>query len=96
MPYVITTVVLGYDPQKWFADGFDLTTEGQWDFYTRYGKMYFMYDKLFKPPVEKTYPPGRLLFIVRPGELNLESISAQLVYKIIGPDGEIALLLYQV
>jgi hypothetical protein len=96
MPYVITAVVLDYDPQKWFADGFDLTTEGQWDFYTRYGKMYFMYDKFFKPPVEKTYPPGRTLFIVRPGELNFESISAQLVHKIIGPDGEIALLLYQV
>jgi len=96
MPYVITTVALGYDPKKWFSDGFDFTTHGEFDIYTRYGKMYFMYDEFFKPPVEKTYPPGRTLFIVRPGELNFESISAQLVHKIIGPDGEIALLLYQV
>jgi 4-amino-4-deoxy-L-arabinose transferase-like glycosyltransferase len=95
MPYVITTVVLGYDPKQWLTDGFDITTEGQWDYYTRYGKMYFMYDKLFKPPVEKTYPPGRTLFIVRPGELNFENLSSQLVHKIIGPDGKIALLLYQ-
>jgi hypothetical protein len=72
-----------------------MTTEGQWDYDTRYGKMYFMYDKLFKPPVEKTYPPGRTLFIVRPGELNFENLSSQLVHKIIGPDGKIALLLYQ-
>jgi 4-amino-4-deoxy-L-arabinose transferase-like glycosyltransferase len=96
MPYVVTTVALGYDPRQWFAGGFDFTTQRYWDFYTRYGKMYFMYDKFFKPPVEKTYPPGRTLFIVRPGELNFESIPSQLVHKIIGPDGGIALLLYQV
>ncbi len=87
MPYVISTVVLGYDPKRWFSEPRDFFTVGEWDYCTRYGKMYFMYEGLFKLPAEP-YNPDRLLFIIRPGELNIADPSRQVIHKILRPDGE--------
>ncbi len=42
-PYLISLVALEHDPEKWFAEPKDYSTAGDWDLYTRYGKMYFMY-----------------------------------------------------
>jgi len=87
MPYVISTVVLGYDPKKWFSEPREFTTEGEWDYCTRYGKMYFMYKGLFKQPAEQ-YRQNRVLFIIRPGELNLPDPDKQIIRKIYRPDGQ--------
>jgi len=87
MPYVISTVVLGYDPRKWFSEPREFTTEGEWDYCTRYGKMYFMYKGLFKQPAEQ-YRQDRVLFIIRPGELNLPAPDKQIIRKIYRFDGE--------
>jgi hypothetical protein len=86
MPYVITLVTLGYDPDRWFRDRRDFFTEGEWEYYKYYGKMYFMYDDssasalsaLQQDPLTK-----QVFFIVRPGELNF----TQPVYRITHPDG---------
>jgi 4-amino-4-deoxy-L-arabinose transferase-like glycosyltransferase len=73
MPYVITTVVLGYDPKKWFSEPIEVNTPGEWDIYTRYGKMYFIYDyKNFSiNELQKKYAPNKLLVVLRPSEFVL-------------------------
>jgi 4-amino-4-deoxy-L-arabinose transferase-like glycosyltransferase len=93
MPYIITLVVLGYEPNRWFNEKCErFIIEGQDDLYTRYGKMYFMYDELFKPPEEK-YLAGRVLLIIRPGEVELPDPNKQIIHKIRRPDGQEALWL---
>jgi 4-amino-4-deoxy-L-arabinose transferase-like glycosyltransferase len=70
MPYVISTVVLGYDPKLWFSQPRDFITIGEWDYYTRYGKMHFLYDySTFSfLELQKNFAPGRVLLILRPEE----------------------------
>jgi 4-amino-4-deoxy-L-arabinose transferase-like glycosyltransferase len=70
MPYVVTAVALDYDPKRWFSEPIEVTTPDEWDFYTRYGKMYFIYDYSTFSFVElqKKFAPGRILLIVRPDE----------------------------
>jgi 4-amino-4-deoxy-L-arabinose transferase-like glycosyltransferase len=92
MPYIITLAVLGYEPKQWFNEPREFTTLGEWDYYTRYGKMYFMYDKLFKPP-EEQYLAGRVLLIIRPGEIDLPDPNKQIIRKISRPDGTVTLWL---
>ena len=96
MPYVITAVALDYDPKKWFAEPREFSTEGEWDIYTRYGKMYFMYKKLFKPPADKTYYKDRTLFVIRPGEVFLGNTAYKIIHEIVRPDGKTALLICQI
>jgi len=95
MPYVITAVALGYDPEKWFAEPRDINTPGEWDIYTRYGKLYFMHKEHFKPP-HKKFLPGRILFVIRPGETPLENPSLKIIHEIVRPDGKTALLICQI
>ena len=75
MPYVVTTVVLGYDPQKWFREPIEVNTPGEWDYYTRYGKMHFIYDdaNFSISDLQKKFAPGRLLLILRPYEFILST-----------------------
>jgi hypothetical protein len=93
MPYVITTVALGYDPKKWFSEPLDVNTPGEWDFYTRYGKLYFLYDNSVLPFIKEKHKDGRTLLIMRPGELNLDNPQQQIIHRIIRPDGEAVLLI---
>ena len=76
-----------YDPQQWFDEPRDIDTPGEWDFYNRYGKMYFMYDDSFRNELQKLQQQGlqrdRVLFIVRPGELGRMNI----IHKIVNPNG---------
>ena len=87
MPYVLTLVAMKYDPQQWFDEPRDIDTPGEWDFYNRYGKMYFMYDDSFRNELQKLQQQGlqrdRVLFIVRPGELGRMNI----IHKIVNPNG---------
>jgi 4-amino-4-deoxy-L-arabinose transferase-like glycosyltransferase len=73
MPYVVSTVVLGYDPKLWFNEPRNFTTIGEWDRYTRYGKMNFLYDytQFSFEDISKRFAPGRVLLIVRPDEYKL-------------------------
>ncbi|MCJ7776748.1 MAG: hypothetical protein MUP16_00290 [Sedimentisphaerales bacterium] len=94
MPYVITTVALGYDPKLWFSQPRDFTTIGEWDNYTRCGKMHFMCYDLFpsmKDFIDKSlsseqYRTGHVLLIIRPGEVRIPDPDRQIVHKIIRPD----------
>ena len=95
MPYVITTVALGYDPKKWFSEPLDVNTPGEWDIYTRYGKLYFLYDNSVLLFIKERQKDGRALLIMRPGELNLDNPQQQIIHRIIRPDGEAVLLICQ-
>jgi len=92
MPHIITLVALGYDPNRWFSEPREFTTQGEWDYYTRYGKMHFMYENIFKKPAER-YRPDRVLFILRPEEVSLENPSLRVIHKILRPDGQPVLLI---
>ena len=93
MPYIITLVVLGYEPNHWFSDKPEIfNIKGHDDLCTRYGRMYFMYDEFFKFPEEK-YLAGRVLLIIRPGEIDLPDPNKQIIHKVSRPDGTVTLWL---
>jgi hypothetical protein len=81
MPYVITTVVLGYDPKKWFSEPIEISptpppgfeSSSEWDYYTRYGKMHFIYDysDFSIPQFQEKFTTGRTLLILRSSEFIL-------------------------
>jgi 4-amino-4-deoxy-L-arabinose transferase-like glycosyltransferase len=92
MPYVISTVVLGYDPNRWFNEPREFMTRDEFDYCTRYGKMYFVYNPSFLEPLSRLPRNARILFIVRPGELDLKNP----IHQIYRPyDGEPALWMCQ-
>ena len=95
MPYVLTAVALGYDPKRWFSEPLDVNTPGEWDIYTHYGKLYFLYDNSLLPSLKERHKNGRTLLVMRPGELNLENPGQQVLHKIVRPDGEVVLLICQ-
>ncbi len=87
MPYVITLVALNYDPHRWFSEPREFFSSKEWDYYTHYGKMYFMYNDSFQPVLDALQQiPDRkpILFIVRPGELGLTDP----IYRITDPTGK--------
>lgn len=89
LPYVVSLVGLGYDPERWFRDERDIRTRGQWDICLRYGKINFMYGGSFQPALRKLQQNGqkdRVLFVVRPGEARRFRFKEPL-HQIIGPDG---------
>jgi hypothetical protein len=78
MPYMISLVTMQYDPSQWFKDPHDFFTDGEYDYYTHYGKMYFMYNKSFLNTLNKLPRHYRVLFIIRPGELDMKNPIYQL------------------
>jgi 4-amino-4-deoxy-L-arabinose transferase-like glycosyltransferase len=73
-PFATTLVGLGYDPRRWFAEPRDIRPLGEWEVTARYGKTWFMYDNAWRDEIERLAAEGRharVLFIVRPGELDL-------------------------
>ena len=72
MPYVVSLVVLNYDPHKWFAEPRNFFKAGEWDYYTQYGKMHFIYDfpTFSILDLQKKFALGRILLIVRPDEFT--------------------------
>jgi hypothetical protein len=108
MPYVVTAVVLNYDPKRWFSEpiefapapppGVELPCE--WDFYTRYGKMHFLYDYSTFSFVElqKKFAPGRVLLILRPDEypalIYFEELERPDEFKLENPDEHILHRIY--
>ena len=83
MPYSVTLVALGYDPDRWFREPRVWFTDNEFDYYTRYGKMYFMYGQPIEPDLSALPPKPRVLVIVRPGGLNLRNP----VHQIYDPNG---------
>ena len=85
-PYIITLVALEYEPARWFREGRDFITPGNYDFYTRYGKMHFMYGSSFVPALtelQQSAEDKNVIFIVRPGERGLKNP----IHRIYRPDG---------
>jgi len=90
IPYIITLVVLDYEPAKWFSEPRRmLPVENRDEIYTRYGKMYFMYDQTFLPVLSGLSRKDNILFIVRPGECGLKNP----IHQIYQPDGKASLWL---
>lgn len=90
MPYAVSLVVFGYEPEKWFEDKRNYYTEGEWDYYTQYGKMYFMYNNFFTNDLNTLITnktDGNYIFVIRPSELNLTNP----LYRVIGPYGSDAM-----
>jgi hypothetical protein len=109
MPYVITAVVLNYDPKKWFSEPIEFAPVPpgvefpcEWDFYKRYGKMYFIYDySTFSiAELQKKFSSGKVLLVLRPEELVMflerekldeagiiKNLSEHMVHTIYRPDG---------
>jgi 4-amino-4-deoxy-L-arabinose transferase-like glycosyltransferase len=108
MPYVVTAVALNYDPKKWFSEPIEIAPEPpagvelpcEWDFYTRYGKMHFIYDYVTFSFMElqKKFAPGRILFILRPDEyaflLECEKLERPDEFKLENPDEKIIHKIY--
>lgn len=89
-PWAITLVTLGHDPRRWFAEPRDMRVIDDWEVYIRYGRMRFMYEKLWVPDylrLESDGVPQHAWFIVRPGELDLKGPT----HVVRRPDGQDAL-----
>ncbi|GMV98831.1 MAG: hypothetical protein AMXMBFR83_31790 [Phycisphaerae bacterium] len=72
MPYALSLVVLGYDPRRWFEDPRTVARVGDWETYTRYGKMYFLYPDRDWTELEHMRidsKPQKAAFIIRPFEI---------------------------
>jgi hypothetical protein len=72
-PWSIFLVENAHDPRRWFAEPRDRRS-GEYEFYVRYGTMYFLYADLWRSYLDGLIHDGRperVLFIVRPGELGL-------------------------
>jgi 4-amino-4-deoxy-L-arabinose transferase-like glycosyltransferase len=73
VPYVVTLVGLGYDPQAWFREPRELRTYEGWEHYVRVGKLRFLYDPadlIAVMDLEKNDRADRVLLIVRPEEFQ--------------------------
>ena len=94
-PYIVMMVALGYDPQRWFEGERTIRATPEWDRYVRVGKFYYYYDKEDLAQLEALRADGqphRVLFMVRPGELQLSNP----VHTICAPDGRPAWFIYDV
>jgi hypothetical protein len=104
MPYIITLVALDYEPKEWFKDQREMKTTDEWDYCKRYGKMFFLYENSFgtaESEIEKIvtrgkYRPGRVLLIIRPGEMLPNKYKPEIIHKVVRPDGVDALWLCRI
>lgn len=102
-PDIVTLVGLSYDPQQWFRDIREVAhgpfPDGRYkyeDVYVRYGKIRFLFGALAQPAVEALLRNGRpdhVVFIVRPGELELEKIGPP-AYEVRNPRGQTVLQIF--
>lgn len=86
MPYIVSLVGLAYEPRDWFQDSREIHTIGPWDVYTRYGKMNFLYGRVWPPmlkALQENGRPDRVIFIVRPRESPFKNP----IHEIRGPEG---------
>ncbi|MEQ8168785.1 MAG: hypothetical protein ABRQ38_07785 [Candidatus Eremiobacterota bacterium] len=94
-PYIMTLVYLNYEPSRWFKDVHLIYTPGEWDWHVRYGKMNFMYSDLWLPrlkELQNNETKDRVVFIVRPGELDF----GKPVEQICDPSGQPSLNIYDI
>jgi len=94
-PYILTLVYLNYEPSQWFKDEHLVYTPGEWDLHARYGKMNFMYSDRWIPGLKELQNNGkkdRVVFIIRPGELEL----GKPVEQFCDPSGQPAINIYDI
>ncbi len=101
-PYILTLVALEHDPERWFDEPREYTTPGEWDHYTRYGKMRFMYGASWVDDFNELANNGkvdRVFFVLRPwGEFQELRSALRLgrpVHVIRRPDGQEVLYIVQ-
>ncbi len=102
LPYSVALVGLSYEPGRWFAGPREVRTQGQWDVYTRFGRVFFLYgpERRGEPTSWQTElrrlkgnnKPDRVLFIIRPTKGRPPG---KLVHQVIGPEGAPVLMLYE-
>jgi hypothetical protein len=76
LPYIVSLVALKYDPNKWFTDPKEYYMKYEFEYYKKYGKIFFIYDSSFVPILEnlKQKPVRKpILFIIRPNELGFSN-----------------------
>jgi 4-amino-4-deoxy-L-arabinose transferase-like glycosyltransferase len=95
-PYLIPLVALSYDPRQWFAEPREWHPEGEWDRWVRYGEFFFVYEAE-RPPIldqlKADGQPKRVVLILRSNE---PAPGGEPVHQVVGPDGKIALVIYDV
>ncbi|MEQ8225091.1 MAG: glycosyltransferase family 39 protein [Candidatus Eremiobacterota bacterium] len=94
-PYIMTLIYLNYEPSLWLKDVHLIYTPGEWDWHVRYGKMNFIYSDLWLPRLKELQNNGkkdRVVFIVRPGELD----PGKPVEQICDPSGQPSLNIYDI
>ncbi len=71
-PFAITLVALAHDPARWFDEPRKfVVNSGQWEIYTRYGEMYFMYGRDWIEHLNRIASNDRddkVLFLIRPNQ----------------------------
>jgi hypothetical protein len=90
MPHVVSLVVGEHDPHAWFREPREVNTVGEWDYYTRYGKVYFAYGSSAQGKMDELRANGRpdnVAFVIRPEEWGLEKP----VYEVRRPDGVVSM-----
>lgn len=84
-PYVLSLVLLDYDPHKAFSGPREIILGGEseeWDYCKHFNNMYFMYDNSYVPAIKSAKDDTLLYLIIRPGEFPLKP-----VYRAYMPDG---------
>ncbi|MDD5543340.1 MAG: glycosyltransferase family 39 protein [Acidobacteriia bacterium] len=103
-PYIYTLVGLQYDPRQWFRDP-KTFEEGRLpngtfrneEMCLRYGKLHFIFGEASRREIDQLVKNGRgnrVVFIMRPGELQLGSRVSP-VRQIRDPEGNLSLVIYE-
>jgi hypothetical protein len=90
LPYIVSLVIGEHDPHTWFREPREFSTVGEWDYYTRYGKVYFAYGSSAQSKLDELRANDRrdtIAFVVRPGEWGLEGPA----HEIRRPDGLVSM-----
>lgn len=72
LPYIVAACALPLDPALWHAQPREYREENNWLYYSRVGKLHFLYDRTPAVQVAQLFAdraPGRHAFVVRPVEL---------------------------
>jgi hypothetical protein len=85
-PYVVSLVVLAYEPAQWFRDVRGTRTLDGWDICTQTGKLHFLFDAADRAvlgELERNGRPEHVILVLRPGEMR----GRQPAYIVDAPDG---------
>jgi 4-amino-4-deoxy-L-arabinose transferase-like glycosyltransferase len=104
-PYIYTLVGLQYDPHRWFLDPREMKmgplpggAYNHEQICMRYGKLNFIFGDSIQSAMDelsKNSRSDRVVFIVRPGELQIDR-RLEPSYRILDPQGRAVLLIFDI